>query len=441
MSRLLILIPPKFAPEIKYSFEILIGEFLGLPFEFEVASESVDFEITGGIKKIIIKNLFFSRYPEPAGYLTHSALPRQISYWTDSTLALDQLPVLYGHGQLEEKTEHTTLHADVIAASYFMLSRWEEVIDRDKDTHQRSTAASSTAYRYNFLHRPVVNECADLIWTLLMRAGYRGDRKKHVFECQVTHDIDQQYQWPDLITGLKHLGGDLIKRKSLGLFGHNLVSMVQTRWLKKADPFDQHSFQMDLAEKNGIKACFNFIVSHSGPFDQGLSHRDPRVKKLIHDVELRGHQVGFHPGYESYLDQARFNEELNILQNLSDQTITGGRQHYLRFKIPHTWRLWEQAGMAWESSLGYSDMPGFRCGTCYPYPVFDCLDRKKLKLIEKPLILMDATLVYYLKSWDINEVIKLRNQCKLYGGKWMTIWHNDLVNHPLLYQYKKVIYP
>lgn len=442
MPDLLITIPPKFSPEIKYTFEILMDEFLGQSCEFEMKAEVTDFHISGqGIKPLIIRNIFFNHYLEPTGYLSSTALPRQIVYWTDTSLSLDQLPVLYGQGRLEETTTDLTLCADIIASSYFMLSRWEETVDKNQDQHQRSSASSSTAYRYNYLHRPIVNEYADLLWTLLIRAGYTGERKKHVFETAVTHDVDRQYQWPNVFTGIKELGGDLIKRKNLSLFGNNLVSMFRTLGLNQRDPFDQHNYQMDLAEQNGIRACFNFIVSRSDRNDQPLSTRDPRLKNLIRQIELRGHQIGFHPGYDTYLDYQRFENELNTLQNLADQKIEGGRQHFLRFKVPYTWRLWERAGMVWESSLGYADMPGFRCGSCYSYSVYDCLERKQLSLKEKPLILMDATLVYYLKSWDINEVIKLRNQCVLHGGTWMTIWHNDLVGHPLLHQFKKVIYP
>jgi len=438
----LITIPSKFSLEIKYTFEILMDEFLGQSCAFEIKDEVTDFHISGkGVKPLIIRNVFFNQYHEPTGYLSSTALPRQILYWSDASLSLDQLPVLYGQARLEESTTDYTLYADIIASSYFMLSRWEETVDNNKDDHQRSTAASSTAYRYNFLHRPIVNEYADLLWSILIRAGYSQTRKIHVFETAVTHDIDRQYEWPDGITAIKQLGGDLIKRRSISLFGKNLVSMFRTLWLKQPDPFDRHRYQMDLAEQNGIRACFNFMVSRSSPFDQPLASRDPRFKNLIREIEMRGHQVGFHPGYDTFLEYREFEDELITLQNLVEQKIICGRQHYLRFKVPYTWRLWEQAGMAWESTLGYADMPGFRCGTCYPYSVFDCLERKKLRLKEKPLILMDATLVYYLKSWDVQEVIKLRNQCMLHGGTWMSIWHNDLVDHPLLHQYKKVIYP
>ena len=89
--------------------------------------------------------------------------------------------------------------------------------------------------------------------------------------------------------------------------------------------------------------------------------------------------------------------------------------------------------------MGYSDLPGFRCGTCYTYTVFDCKQRKKLAVKEKPLILMDASIVYYQKEIKMDALLHLKAQCKKHHGEWVTIWHNDLVTHPLLRDFETLI--
>jgi hypothetical protein len=43
-----------------------------------------------------------------------------------------------------------------------------------------------------------------------------------------------------------------------------------------------------------------------------------------------------------------------------------------------------------DSTCGYADKEGFRCGTGDEYSVFNILTRKKLKLKERPLIFMDG---------------------------------------------------
>lgn len=441
MTLLEICLPQKFYPETKYTFEILLEEFLDLSCSFRMDAGLKDFEIRGpGLKTIIIKNQFFIRYEEPEGYIRKEAIPGAIMSWSDPEWSLKNLPVIYGEGILEDTREAYVLHADLIASTYFMLSRWEEVVDDQKDEHDRSTASLSLAFRYQFLDRPVVNEYADLLWLLLLKAGYVGKRKHHMYTPVVTHDVDQPYQWPDWYTSLKHLGGDLLKRRDLRMFSDNLGSLVRTRFFNQPDPFDQHQYMLDLAERYGLKVYFNFLISRSSRNDEALSSHDHRLVSLIRSVEDAGHTIGFHPGYNRYLEPEPFNQELAELQNLVRQKIKSGRQHFLRFRVPFTWRLWDQAGFEWESSLAYSGQPGFRCGTCYTFTVYDCLERKKLRLREKPLLLMDATLVFYQKKPVDSGLTRLKDQCKKHGGEWVTLWHNNLVHHPLLNGFEELIY-
>lgn len=433
-------IPIKFSPEIKYTFEVLLGEFLGISHHFILSESNQNFILTfNSGKSIFIQNSFFHRYPEPQGYLVQEALPKDPTNWSDVSLGMECLPILYGTTMLHENENELNLEADIIASSFFMLSRWEEIIDPITDEHDRSTADQSIAFKYNFLHRPIVNEYADLLWNILKRAGYPGDRKKHTYKAVVTHDLDQPYQWPDWWTSCKHLAGDLIVRNDLKLAFKNLVSLYNTKFLGKQDPFDHLQYLLDLANEEGYQAFFNIIVSKRSRHDFSLSLKDPRLKSILHRIESNGHVIGYHPGYTVYKDVDVFKKELDQLQTVVKQKIVSGRQHYLRFKVPYTWRLWDQAGLEWESSLGYTKVPGFRCGTCYTYTVFDSIARKKLTVKEKPLILMDATLVYYLKHWEPSVLLALKQSCKKHGGEWVTIWHNDLVKHELLKGYQSLV--
>lgn len=432
-------IPEAWATEIQYTFSILLEEFLGQHCIYAMHRDD-DFKIsfTGG-KTIYIKNEFFRHYKESKGYIQKKSLPDKCLTWSDHDLHIQDLPVLYGKPGLKETDDSYIILADLNASAYFLLSRWEEVIDDRRDEHKRSQGIHSMAFKYHFLQRPIVNEYVDLLWTVLTKAGYNGTRKKHNYKYVITHDMDQPYQWPDWYTGIKHLGGDILKRRDLTMAKNNLNSFYKTMALGAVDPFDHHQYLLDVAEKNGYQAHFNFIISRKSKYDQALSIDDPRLKSLIDRIESAGHIIGYHPGYHVYINQQRFNAELALLQGLVKQDIISGRQHFLRFKISDTWRLWDQAGMQWESSMGYSDIPGFRCGTCYTYTVFDCIERKKLKVKEKPLILMDATLVYYQKSWNPHSLYALKNECKKHGGEWVSIWHNDLVKNELIKDFESLI--
>ncbi len=400
-----------------------------------------DFIISNSeIKSIIIKNQFFSNFKATINYIQANNLPKNISYWSDSTLQIQELPVLYGKDKIDETENSITLHADLIASAFFMLTRWEEIVDADKDLHGRSIAKNSIAYQYHFLQRPVVNEYVELIWNVLQKAGYTGKRKSYEYRALVTHDVDQQYQWPDFFTSIKHIAGDILKRNDFKMAGRNLKSWYQTLVLNKQDPFDTYDTLLNLANEYSIKAYFNIIISRSSEHDMALPINDKRLLNLISKIECEGHTIGFHPGYNTYLIQSQFDKELDELQSITKQKIISGRQHFLRFQNPDTWRLWDNAGMEWESSMGYADLPGFRCGICLPFSIFDVRARKKLKVKERPVIVMDATLIYYMKEWSWDQLENLKTQCKKFKGEWVTIWHNDLVNHPLLENFENIIY-
>ena len=64
----------------------------------------------------------------------------------------------------------------------------------------------------------------------------------------------------------------------------------------------------------------------------------------------------------------------------------------MRFNIPNTWNIWDRHNLKSDSSIGFYEHIGFRAGTCYEYPVYDVVNRKMLRLTERPLIVMDTAL-------------------------------------------------
>ena len=120
--------------------------------------------------------------------------------------------------------------------------------------------------------------------------------------------------------------------------------------------------------------------------------------------------------------------ELKTLQNISPQKILSGRQHFLRWKNPITWRFYEQVGLFYDFTLNFHEHEGFRCGTCYDYPVYDLIKRKKLNLREIPLIIMDGNLKDYQKlslEEALNRALMLKQRVKKYNGLFTILWHNS----------------
>ena len=109
----------------------------------------------------------------------------------------------------------------------------------------------------------------------------------------------------------------------------------------------------------------------------------------------------------------------------------GVRQHFLRFVPNETWRHQNAAGFAHDSTLGFADMPGFRAGTCRDFPVFDLRERTPLPLVERPLVVMDATLFAHLRL-GVEEATRRAAQivdaCRDYGGSPVILYHNSMLS-------------
>jgi len=198
---------------------------------------------------------------------------------------------------------------------------------------------------------------------------------------------------------------------------------------------------MDSSEKRSIKSHFFFMSRGSSKFDNNYSMNQPFVKKIRKKIISRGHLIGFHPSYNSYNDQRQWEEEYSNLSTEISQKVKIGRQHYLKFEVPKTWQIWEDNNMKWDSTLTYPEKEGFRCGTCYEYSVFNILSRKKLKLKEIPLEVMEGTMVDYQNlTPKIMEkrIVKLIDKVKKYNGKFVLLWHNSNFSGELWEKYKIV---
>ena len=117
--------------------------------------------------------------------------------------------------------------------------------------------------------------------------------------------------------------------------------------------------------------------------------------------------------------------ERNGLQS----TEMGGRQHYLRWRAPTTWLNWEAAGLTYDSTVGYAERAGFRAGTSREFRAFDLVGSRLLSLIERPLVVMDTTLLHYRKLGATDAAIecglRLKSRCRRLGGHFTLLWHNS----------------
>jgi hypothetical protein len=434
--------PDNFVPERTYILDVFLGEFLGLEYRLKPDSGARDYrmQLANG-SRLIIEDCFFGKHDEETGYCFETNVPSAATTVRNRFTGGSDLPVIYGRDGVDVSPDAVRCYFDVFASAFFMLTRWEERAIAVRDEHGRFPASSGLASRSGFLDRPIVDEYADVLWSMLAHLGLDQARAKRPFRLILTHDVDHIRLWKGSLGFLRSFAGDLAKRKSPGLATANLKHYALSRVGRAEDPYDTFDFLMDTAESRGMRAEFYFMGGGVTAFDDLCSLSNGSVRSLLRKTNTRGHLIGFHPSYNSFNEPNQWKQEYDLLKGASPQPVTHGRQHYLRFEVPTTWQIWEDNGMAVDSTLAYTEREGFRCGTCREYPVFNIVSRKELKLRERPLTAMDGTFVQYQKldpQETESRIMRLLDTVKRYGGDFVVLWHNSNFHLPPWHRYRGI---
>lgn len=421
--------------ERDYILHILLTEFLGL--EYTVIIDETSKMNTWQIElenhnKLIIKDHFFSKYSQDLEYLSDNNLPRNIKFGQNQFVSATDIPIIFGSSDLDINDSSLVCDMDLFASSFFMLTRWEEYVNPVRDEHNRFPANECIAFKYGFLHRPVVNEYTEMLWNMLKHLGINQKRKVTKPQIFLTHDVDRLYFWKNKSQLFRLMAGDILKRRNLSMAFHRYKEYSDVLSGKVPDPFDTFNWLMQQSEALGIQSHFYFMSGGLTAFDNSYSIDDPKSLELIQKIKKRGHSIGIHPSYNAYNNFEQFKKEKDLLEKIVGQKIVEGREHYLRFEVPTTWQIWEDNGMKIDSTCGYADMIGFRCGTGNEFSVFNILARKKLNLKERPLIVMDCTLFDYAHFTEDEAIDAILSISKT-AGSITLLWHNSYVKYNKFY--------
>ncbi|MFA5879138.1 MAG: polysaccharide deacetylase family protein [Candidatus Margulisiibacteriota bacterium] len=430
-------INPYYFEEKSYIINLLFIEFLGL--EIEIVKENKEFNdyeiVLSNQKKLIIKDTFFAQFQNDVTYLNKESLPSNIKIFKDQNyLSEKDLPIIFGNPVIRSNDKTIFCEVDIFASCFFMLTRWEEYVNLDRDKYSRFPAEASIAYKFNFLDRPIVNEYLEFLWKLLISLGLSEERKVKKYIPYITHDIDILLAYPNIFSLLKNVCADILRRGQFLLAIKKLLLIFNKNKQNELDSLNLYDFIMKISEKNKLTSYFFFMSGGKNRNDHFYSYNKNFLNNLIQEIKNRGHIIGFHPSFDTYDNKVMWNSEIDLLTQTVNAEILYSRQHFLRFNVPETWEIAEANKIIGEFSLGYPETPGFRCGICYDYPVFNFLTKKVLQLRAYPLIFMENSLLgNFITDPDkiYNIVEKYVKIVKQYHGNYVFLWHNHLLKNYL----------
>lgn len=210
--------------------------------------------------------------------------------------------------------------------------------------------------------------------------------------------------------------------------------------IKRKNPYDTFTKIVEIEKSFGAKSTFFFMAADRDP--TGVRYKIENFRETIEMLLDEGFEVGLHGSFTAYKDFNQMKMEKQRLEKVVGSAVVGYRNHYLRFKIPDTWRLLEKVGLKYDSTLGYNDLAGFRGGIPYPFWAFDPQNGEEFRILEIPLNVMDVTLFEYMKL-SVEKAFKfvkqLMNIVEKYHGVLTLNWHNDKFDE-LYWKYYEELY-
>lgn len=314
-------------------------------------------------------------------------------------------------------------NTDILSLIFWSLSRMEEYRKPHlADSHSRFPEIELAAFRFVFQEYPFVDVWVFELAKQLQSLGL--DVKTPHFEKEATLDIDNP-------TAFKHKGlmrnGASILSNFLKGKGAMALQRLQVSFLAKEDPFFTFDHIESVCEILNIKPIHFIWIGDYGPNDKGLHFENPFFRKLIQRI-TKGFPIGLHPSYQSFNQTEQLLKEKKRLEEITNQPVTKSRQHYLRFRLPETYRQLIEIGIADEYSTGLSGSFGFRAGTSKPFRWYDLENEQETTLTLHPFSMMDSTALHHLKITPeefVNQSVKIEAALKAVGGTHSVLFHNE----------------
>ena len=312
---------------------------------------------------------------------------------------------------------------DLFSAVFFLITRYEEYYSKEQDAHERYLPSESILFKMDCLQRPLVDEW---LWAFnkYLEKKFSCSIQTKPYSCLPSYDIDLVYKY---------------KRKTVFVLIVKLIQSLYKANFKESkqlilfllfietDPYDSFSFIKKLHQKIQLKPLYFLLCAlEKTAYDRNVHPHKKWMKKLM-SILLEIGNVGLHPSYFSYNNKVLLSNEKGALENVLEKEIPLSRQHFIRLRLPQTYRILESLSITDDFSMGYASELGFKAGTGRSFLWYDLEKERCSELRVHPFCFMDATANYYKNltaEQAFTELETMNAILKKTNSKLMLVMHN-----------------
>lgn len=410
---MLLIYTHKITPRFTYITRQVFTRILGIEISYTTRVE--DFIKHSGPKitytRQPLQNEFFIRSHELLFQQGIEDMEIQVESW-------DELPCFFRAG------ERSNLPFDILAASFYLLSRYEEYLPHVKDLHGRFPPRESMAYQHGFLRKPLVDLWAGkFLEALRERFPEIGvTSPSYRFTPVVDVTTSHCYAHRGFFRGMAGFMLDLSRFRLKRMWERIRV------WFRPAsDPYNNYERLIALDQKYRLRTMFFFQFAEYSTYDKNVSPYNNAFQYLIKSVADYC-IVSLAVSYTASRDLEILKEEKKRLSEVLHRPVSYSRIRYNRVDIPHTYRSLIEAEFTQDYSLGYTHEIGFRASTCTPFFFYDIPLESQQPIKVCPFAFHDYALLKYTTEeslWkDLDEIYR---NVKSVHGRLIPIFSNELL--------------
>ncbi len=317
--------------------------------------------------------------------------------------------------------EKSTMPFDIFAASFYLLSRYEEYLPHVKDEYGRFTASESLAYKHGFLTQPVVDIWAYKFKSALQKhfPDFRFPKKNYRIKPVIDVPTAYHYRLKGIMRTLGGTLKDIVKFRFRSLYVRFLVVFGF-----RHDPYDTYKYIINRQKLSKFKFLFFFLIGDYSTYDKGINPNKKKFVSLIKHVADYC-TIGLKASFFAIDDASILKKEKIKIEAIINNPLKASRQSFSRLNLPDSYRHLIELEIKEDYTMGYVNEIGFRAGSCTPFLFYDLDYEIQTPLKIYPYHVMDYALLKKKSLLDkkkaLNEII---NQVKQVNGEFIPVFHN-----------------
>tara|TARA_B100001057_G_scaffold486667_1_gene568204 strand:- start:620 stop:1918 length:1299 start_codon:yes stop_codon:yes gene_type:complete len=278
---------------------------------------------------------------------------------------------------------------DIFAASFYLISRYEEYLPHIRDELGSYTPYQSLAYKNSFLEKPIVdlwavrlNDMLNSFFPDLSHISWKKPKFLPIVSVVNPYQYKKKpplFYFSDFLSLIWKLDFFLVVEQFLVLIG-----------LKK-DPYDNFDELEKLFRDFKIYPHYFFLFTKNPFFEKGLSIYKKAYRDLIKHV-ADFNRVSLLVSYEAQNDSAILAEEREKLKKLIHEKILSVKFNFGLFSSAKAYYGLIIEELEEDYSMGYNEEIGFRASTAVPFYFYDLNNDLQSSLKIYPVVATEKSL-------------------------------------------------